>query len=178
MPIEQEQFQHAVQAVLEAVMFENWLRFYFVTEKPEAEPAADGQTPLFIAVPVKGMERIGSLYPHLLPMAEEMNGNVIDFEASRRAVCNFVLEHVDGKSMPRDTAAMIFESATFQVQLQMFNAWVQMHEDQLDNTFVEFGAWRKLFAQWQQEPGARELAEKISLSLNKGTASSSTESVQ
>ena len=36
MPEQQEQFQNAVFQVLEAVMFENWLRFYFITEKPDA----------------------------------------------------------------------------------------------------------------------------------------------
>ena len=43
--------------VLESVMFENWLRFYFITEKPDAPTAKDGQPALFIAVPVKGMVR-------------------------------------------------------------------------------------------------------------------------
>ncbi len=178
MPKEQEQFQGSVLAVLEAVMFENWLRFYFISEKPDAEPGPDGEPPLFMAVPVKGMERIGSLYAHLLPLAEEMNGKPVDFEVSRRAVCNFVLEHVDGKVMPRDTAAMIFESATFQIQMQLFNTWVQMHENQLDAAFMEFGAWRALFAQWRDEPGARELAEKLSLALQGGQAEQPTRTVQ
>ena len=37
MPKEQEQFQQAVVSILEAVMFENWLRFYFIAEKADAE---------------------------------------------------------------------------------------------------------------------------------------------
>ena len=57
MPEAQEQFQNGVAKVLEAVMFENWLRFYFISEKPEAPAAADGQPALFIAVPVKAMEQ-------------------------------------------------------------------------------------------------------------------------
>lgn len=178
MPEAQEQFQNSVIAVLEAVMFENWLRFYFISEKPDAPAGRDGQPALYMAVPVKGLERISELYPHLLPMAEEMNGKEVDFEASRRAVCNFVLEHVDGHNMPRDTAAMIFESATFQIQMQLFNTWVQMHEDQLDKSFLDFGAWRKLFAEWRETPGARELAEKLSLSVQGAAPASSKNTVQ
>lgn len=44
---------------------------------------------------------------------------------------------------------MIFDSATFQVQMQLFNAWVQMHEEQLDRNFVDFGGWQKLFDDWR-----------------------------
>ncbi|WP_027719777.1 hypothetical protein [uncultured Desulfovibrio sp.] len=163
MPEQQELFQNAVWQLLEAVMFENWLRFYFISEKPDAPAEPYGETPLFLAVPDKGMERIKGLYPHLLPLAEDMNGREVDFETSRRAVCTFVLDNMDGKSMPKGMAATIFESATFQIQMQLFNAWVQMHEDQLDQGFLEFGAWRKLFAQWRETSGGRKLADRLAL---------------
>ena len=169
MPQPQEDFQNAVWHVLEAVMFENWLRFYFISEKPDAPAGPDGEVPLFLAVPEKGMERIAELYPHLQPLARDMNGQELSFESSQRAVCAFVLEHLDGKLMPRDTAGSIFNSSTFQVQMQLFNAWVQMHEDQLDQGFLEFGAWRKLFAQWRESPGAADLAGKLAMSVS-GTA--------
>ena len=159
MPEQQEQFQNAVFQVLEAVMFENWLRFYFISEKPE-----------------KGMERIKELYPHLLPLAEDMNGREVDFETSRRAVCTFVLDNLDGKSLPKDMTSTIFESATFQVQMQLFNAWVQMHESQLDQGFLEFGAWRKLFTQWRETPGAKELANRLAMS-GQGSAVQSKDTV-
>ena len=177
MPEPQSQFQSAVAAMIESVMFENWLRFYFISEKPEAAPV-DGEAPLFMAVPVKGMERIAELYPHLLPLADEMNGQEVTFEMSQRAICNFVATHVEGKSVARDSAAMIFNSSTFQVQMQLFNTWVQMHEDQLDRGFTEFGAWRKLFDEWRQTPGARELAEKLTISIQGAPATGGKETVQ
>ena len=161
---QQEQFQKSVMHVLEAVMFENWLRFYFITEIPGAPPTADGRTPLFVAVPDKGMDRIKEDYTHLLSIAEDMNGKEIDFETSRRTVCTFVLEHLDGKVMSRNMAAVILGSAIFQAQMQLFNIWVQMYESRLDETFLEFGEWRNLFAQWRQSPGAREIAGKLLMS--------------
>ena len=177
MPEEQSQFQSAVANVLEAIMFENWLRFYFISEKPEAA-STDGETPLFMAVPVKGMERIGELYPHLLPLADEMNGKEVSFDMSQRAICNHIATYVDGKIIARDSAVMIFNSSTFQVQMQLFNTWAQMHEDQLDRGFTEFGAWRKLFDEWRLSPGARELAEKMMISLHSSSAGNSKETVQ
>ena len=178
MPQEQEQFQKTVDQVLEAVMFENWLRFYFISEKPDAPAHEDGEAPLFMAVPVKGMERISELYPHLLPLADAMNGKEVDFETSRQAVCHFVLEQMDGKTIPRDTAGMIFGSTAFQVRLQLFNAWVQMHESQLDQAFLDFGAWRKLFTEWTATPAARELGEKLSISIQSGAATPPKPTVQ
>jgi len=63
MPEAQEQFQNGVAKVLEAVMFENWLRFYFISEKPDAPTGRDGQPALFVAVPTKAMERISEMFP-------------------------------------------------------------------------------------------------------------------
>ncbi|MDE7241953.1 hypothetical protein, partial [Desulfovibrio sp.] len=171
MPEAQKEFRNAVEQALEAVMFESWLRFYFIEELPP-EPAKAGDGPgkapvdeerLAIRVPEKGMARIAELYPNLLPLAEGMNGHEVDFETSRRAVCTFVLGHLDGKTMPRDMAAVVFASSTFQVELQLFHTWLQLHEAQLDEGFQEFGAWRNLFAQWRATPGARELAEKLAV---------------
>jgi hypothetical protein len=158
MPAQQEAFQKAVEQILEAVMFENWLRFYFISEKTGGAPARDDGAPLFIAVPDKGMERIRKEYAHLLPMAEAVNGRNADFETSRRAVCAFVLEQLDGKTMPRDMAGLVLESATFQAQLQLFNVWVQSHENQLDEGFLDFAAWRSLFAGWRQSAAARGIS--------------------
>lgn len=169
MPEAQKEFRDAVEQALEAVMFENWLRFHFIEElPPDPAATADGNAReeaerLCIRVPEKAMARIGELYPRLLPLAADMNGRAVDFETSRRAVCTFVLEKLDGKTMPRDMAAVVFGSATFQIRLQLFHAWVQLHEEQLDQGFQEFGAWRALFGQWRATPGARDLAEKLAL---------------
>lgn len=171
MPEAQEEFRNAVEQALEAVMFESWLRFYFIEELPPEQggkapgdaETQEGAERLAIRVPEKGMARIAELYPNLLPLAESMNGNEVDFETSRRAVCTFVLGHLDGKTMPRDMAAVVFSSATFQIELQLFHAWLQLHEAQLDQGFQEFGAWRSLFAQWCATPGARELKEKLAV---------------
>ena len=168
MPEAQKEFRNAVEQALEAVMFESWLRFYFIEELPadadgKKPDAADAEDRLAIRVPEKGMARIRELYPNLLPLAESMNGHEVDFETSRRAVCTFVLGHLDGKTMPRDMASVVFASATFQIELQLFHTWLQLHEAQLDQGFQEFGAWRALFAQWRATPGARELAEKLAV---------------
>ncbi len=147
-------FAKSVEKVLEVVMFENWLRFYFISEE-------DASDKLFIHVPEQGVQRIKDLYPHLMLLAEGVNGKEITFDSSRTAVCEHVLTEVDGKTIPKDMSNMVFESITFQVELQLFNTWVSAHEDQLDESFLEFGAWRNFFSQWRQTEGVKEIALKM-----------------
>lgn len=151
-----EEFQKAVADILEVAMFENWLRFYFIKEEPGDEQK------LRIELPQKSAEKIKELYPALWPLAEAMANRPVDFETSRRAVLSFILDHLDGVSMPRDMPQKVFSSQTFQTRLQLFHAWAQMHEEQLDRGFLEFGAWRDLFNEWLRSKGARELAQKLS----------------
>lgn len=152
-------FARAVQCILEAVMFENWLRFYFITEKP----APGNEDKLFIAVPEQGMRRIAELHAHLLPLAESLNGREIDFETSRSAVCTYVMTEVDGKRVPRNMSDAAFDSDAFQMETQLFNTWVQAHEDQLDQGFLDFSAWKKMFAHWRESDAVKEWAAQLTL---------------
>ncbi len=147
-------FAKGVEKVLEVVMFENWLRFYFISEE-------DGSDKLFIHIPEQGVQRIKELYPHLTLLAEAVNSKEITFDSSRSAVCEHVLTEVDGKTIPKEMSTMVFDSVTFQVELQLFNTWVNAHEDQLDESFLEFGAWRNFFSQWRQTDGVKEIALKM-----------------
>ncbi len=149
-----ETFVKSIEKVLEVVMFENWIRFYFISEEQDNEK-------LFIHVPAQGMQRIKELYPHLCLLAESMNTKEVTFESSRAAVCEHVLTEVDGKTIPKEMSTMVFDSVTFQIELQLFNTWVSAHEDQLDESFLEFGAWRNIFAQWRQTEGVKEVALKM-----------------
>ncbi len=138
-----ETFAKAVEIILEAVIFENWLRFYFISENQDQDDA------LFLVVPEQGMTRIGELYPTLLPLAELLNEKELTFEASRTAICTYIVTEVDGKTIPQNMSDMVFDSTTFQIELQLFNTWVQSHESQLDEGFMEFGAWKNFFSQWR-----------------------------
>ncbi len=153
-------FGKSVAKVLEVVMFENWLRFYFIYA-PETQEENQEAEKLFIQVPEQGVLRIKELYPHLYLMLDKMNGKEITFESSRSAVCEHVLTELDGKTIPKDMSSTVFDSTTFQVELQLFNTFVQAHEAQLDEGFMEFGAWQNFFSQWRQTEGVKEIALKM-----------------
>lgn len=150
----QTEFQKYVTDILEVVMFENWLRFYFI-----AEEAND--TDLRLELPPRSKERICELYPELSALAEALDGKKVTFEISRDSVLQHIMNHLEGKTIPRGEAQRVLQSATFQTKLQLFHTWEQLHENQLESGFQEFGAWRSLFAQWLDTPGARDLAKKL-----------------
>lgn len=134
-------------------MFENWLRFYFITEPEEGK--------LVVAVPEQAIARIREQHPSLMPLAEELNGREISFELSRRAVCTFVVTQLDGQAMPRNMADLVFDSSSFQLEMQLFNSWVQGHENQLDTHFLDFASWRRMFAEWRNSDKVREWAASL-----------------
>lgn len=158
MPEAQEEFQKIVGELLEVAMFENWLRFYFIHESAEA---GNKQPELAIELPQKALTRIRELYPGLYPLAKKLDGKIINFETSRDAVLHHILEEMDGKTLAKGEAQQALQSLTFQIKLELFHTWEQMHEDQLDNGFLEFGAWKNLFARWLETPGAKELGRKL-----------------
>ena len=143
-------FHQAVRQILEVIMFENWLRFYFISE-----PEGGG---LAIAVPEQGLARIREKYPRFMPLVEDLNGREISFELSRQAVCTFVATQYDGKDMPVNMADVVLDSAGFQLEMQLFNNWVQGHEEQLDKNFLDFSTWQRLFAEWRNSDKVKEWA--------------------
>lgn len=160
-------FKEEVRLILEILMFENWLRFYFIKEeKSKDENDGQDQTVLKLELPEKALNKIKELYPDFYPLAREMNGRVVDFEISRRAVMGYVMEALDGTKIPRGEAQRVLGSAIFQTDLQLFHTWVQMHENQLDQGFADFGSWRDMFAKWKESPAAQNLAADIMKSLS------------
>ncbi len=154
-----DNFNKAVEIILEAVMFENWLRFYFISET-----LGDVEV-LYLTVPEQGMERIKELYPHLLPLAELVNNKEVTFESSRTAVCTYVITDVDGKRIPQNMSNMVLDSNTFQIELQLFTTWVQSHESQLDETFLEFGTWQNFFSQWRETDEVKDFRLQMHASV-------------
>ena len=169
MPEAQEKFQQAVKDVLSGVMFENWLRFYFISEV-EGEKDAEGNPKLAIVIPEKGMEKIKELYPRMLSMAEDVNGKEASFATSQSAVCTWVACEVDGKSVQQGTSQALVNSRAFQTVSTLFNIWVQAYEQQLDQQFLDFGQWVKLFETWRASDQGKDMEMKIEMQAPTGSS--------
>ena len=136
------EFDEAVQRISQVVMFENWLRFYFISEDEEGR--------LFIHLPDKAMEQLKGRYGAFYGLAERLNNREIDHQTSINEVCLFVAAQIDGSSLPERIISQVFDSLQFQVELQLFSAWVQAHEETLDGSFMEFNDWLRQYDLWKE----------------------------
>lgn len=144
---EKDSMPDAAERILEAVMFESWLRFSFLEEVPGEGP--DDAPRLLIRLDEAARQRLAERESHLLPLARLVDGREASFENSREAVCRFVLEELEGKSIAQGTAAAVLDSPDFQFRLQLFNNWLQEQESILERTPHDFADWRVKFAQWR-----------------------------
>lgn len=144
------------EKVAQVVMFENWLRFYFIVEEGDK---------LFMRLPEKAMEQIKNRYASYYDLAEILNNAEVDHQTSLKAVCLNASSGGDGAPLNEKDLADVFDSPNFQLELQLFGSWVQGHEEQLDQRFMEFSEWLKAYTLWKNTDEVRELSHKISQSL-------------
>jgi hypothetical protein len=140
----------AFDRVVEVVMFENWLRFYFLAEEGEK---------LFLRLPEKAMAQLKNRYAEFYGLAEYLQDTEISHEASVKAVCLFVSDGPGAIALPESRVAEVFDSSRFHLELQLFGSWVQGHEEQLDERFLEFSQWRELYARWKDTDEVRAYAQ-------------------
>ncbi len=141
------EFTSALDRITEVVMFENWLRFYFIVEEDEK---------LFIRLPDAALARLREHYPRTAGLAERLNGAEIDHQSSLNAVCLFVASEIDGVVIPPTLIETVFNSPRFHLELQLFNSWVQAHEEQLDAAFMEFSLWQQVYREWKNSDAVQE----------------------
>lgn len=146
------EFDAAVARIAEVVMFENWLRFYFIDE--------DGDK-LFINLPEKALAQIEKRYGEFHDLADRLNGLTLDHQTSMNEVCLFVAADFGARGLPEDLPARVFDSQTFMLEMQLFSSWVQGHEEKLDEQFMEFGTWQKLYAEWRQSDEVQEYSKQL-----------------
>ena len=162
------EFDKAVSRITQVVMFENWLRFYFINEEPEDK--------LFIRLPEKAMDKLKTEYEEFYGLAERLNNREIDHQTSVNEVCLFVATEIDGKSLSEQEISRVFSSSTFQVEQQLFSSWVQAHEDQLDENFTEFRDWLKQYDLWKQTDEVESYRKQIMDHIARFVQNSSTSS--
>lgn len=153
------ELQVALQDILNVVIFENWLRFYFIEEQVNRDNPEE--LLFFIKIPAKSMIKIRELYPELSPLAEEMNNKPVNFQISRSSVLTYILNHLEGSKLSRGLAEKVISSKEFQVKLQLFNTWVQLYEEQLDHGFHPFQSWLTMFSEWRKSKAGQAVIQKM-----------------
>lgn len=117
--------------LLEAVFFEQWLRFCWIAEESEG---------CFIRVPEAAACDIEKNFPQLKPLLECLNNSPVDAGLSCEAVLNY------GRSQLGDSLDSVLASSVFQNRVTQFHLWLARKGEELENEEVSFARWKMLAA--------------------------------
>nr|WP_321512862.1 hypothetical protein [uncultured Pseudodesulfovibrio sp.] len=131
--------KNAVKDALEVFQFDQWLRFYFVVEKGDE---------LRIEMPEEELDKIKETHPALHRFADMVNNAVTDYKRSQENVCSYVASRLDGQKYEATVLPQVFDNATFKVEMYIFNVWLKMHEQHLDEEYMNFEGWMEMYAEW------------------------------
>ncbi|MCJ2164457.1 MULTISPECIES: hypothetical protein [unclassified Pseudodesulfovibrio] len=149
--------KNAVKDALEIFQFDQWIRFYFVTEKDDA---------LWVEIPDAVMEALREDHPAFHSFADMVNNAITDYKRSQDNVCSFVAARLDGQKYEATVLPQVFDNATFKVEMYIFNVWLKMHESHLDEEYMDFNAWMEMYDGWNSLDEVKEYRTKL---LESGT---------
>ncbi|OBQ54887.1 hypothetical protein [Halodesulfovibrio spirochaetisodalis] len=164
------EFSKAVKSISEVLIFENWLRFYFISEEDEGK--------LFIRIPEKADMRIRENWPHIHSLADELNNKEITPETSREAVIVHISNELDGNTMKPGMAERVLSSVTFQFEMHLFSMWVEGHEEQLDQSFLDFGNWLSMYSEWKQTDKVKQYIDEAREKMKAAEAATATDTTE
>ncbi len=143
----------AIQSLSRVFKFELWLRFYFIQ---------DNEDKLSINLDDQMLEKLEKEYGHLSKLAGSMNHKEINPEICRKAITDHIMNEFDGSVYEIGLVPRILDNRIFKTEIQLFNTWVSLHEDQLDRKVLDFDKWLEIFDEWKKS----ESAQKIGLTLD------------
>ena len=142
----------AVKDALEIFQFDQWLRFYFVTEKDDK---------LWIDIPDEVLKELKEEKPYLHRFADMVNDAATDYRRSQDNVCSYVAVRLDGQKYEATVLPQVFDNATFKVEMYMFNVWMKMHETYLEEDYSNFDGWMEMFDGWNSMDEVKEYRSKL-----------------
>lgn len=156
----------AVKDIAEVVIFENWLRYYFVAE--------EGDEKLSLKVPEETMAEIKDKHEHLYPVAEKLNNEEIDYLRSQEVVCSFVARQFDGRKYNTGTIPRAFDSSDLKVELHLFGLWQEAHQERLDAESLNFEDFFEFYSNWRDTDEVQNYRKNLLESAAKQQAACSS----
>ncbi|QJB55291.1 hypothetical protein [Pseudodesulfovibrio sp. zrk46] len=142
----------AVKDALEAFQFDQWIRFYFIQEKGEE---------LWIEIPDENIKQIQEDHPHLHRFADLVNNAATDYQRSQENLCSYIAARLDGQKYEQTVLPQVFDNATFKVEMYIFNVWLKMHEQHLDEEYMTFNGWLEMYDGWNSQEEVKEYRAKL-----------------
>ncbi len=159
------QYDKAVRDLMEVIMFDQWMRFYYVEDK-------DGK--LFLQVPPEVVKAVREEFPHLFGIVEQLNGREIDYQKCFGALCAHVANQLDGSKFADNVVPAVFDSKPFKIEQYVFNVWLKGHEAHLEAEAMPFALWREMYDTWRAMDEVKEYLLKLTAGNMEPGASAST----
>ncbi len=149
-----EKTSKAIDEISRVFKFELWLRFYFIQDK-------DGRLTINIDDPV--LQKFEQEYGHLAELAYSLNHKEITPELCRKVIVEHIMEQFDETDNEADFVPKILDHKIFKTEIQLFNTWVALCENQLDQKVLDFEKWLKLFDEWKTSESAQKIITTINI---------------
>ncbi len=144
--------EKAVEDASRVLMFDQWIRFYYVTEK-------DGK--MYISIPQEQLDKIEENFSQYHSFAELVNNDELTYEKSQATVCAFIGARFDGRKYDPSIMTKVFDSKQFKVEMYVFNLWLKGHESHLDENWLDFSDWMEMYGEWKKMDQVKAYLKKL-----------------
>lgn len=148
----EDKTKEAIRDLSRVFQFELWLRFYFIHED-------EGK--LSINLGDEMLQKMEEKYGHLAELARTLSEREITPEECRKAIVEHIMHQFDGVKYDVGFVPRIMDHAVFKGEIQLFNTWAGLHEEQLDRKVLDFDKWIEIFDEWKSS----ESAQKVNMTL-------------
>ena len=132
-----DDMRRAMSSLLDAVIFEQWVRFSWIDE--------DKYGDFCILVPEPTVQELAEDYPQYKELLAQLNGTIVDPEMACSAVLGYAQATLGEYSMP------VLEHPEFQNMVGRFHQWLNDNVEMLDQEPQNFDQWCNLFHSSLQE---------------------------
>ena len=153
MQASEDKTKEAIRDLSRVFQFELWLRFYFIHED-------EGR--LFLNMDDEMLQKLEEKYGHLAALARTLSEKEITPESCRQAIGEHIMHQFDGVKYDVGFVPRIMDHAVLKGEIQLFNTWAGLHEEQLDRKVLDFDKWIEIYDEWKASEGA----QKVNLALN------------
>ena len=134
-----DEMKGAMSTLLNAVIFEQWLRFSWIEEDEEGD--------FCIQIPEETVSELVEDYPEYKGLIAQRNGTIVDADMACSAVLGYA------RSSLGEQGLAVLEHNEFQNMVGRFHQWLNDNVETLDQEPKNFDQWCALFhAELQQAP--------------------------
>ena len=163
-----------VQALLRAIRYEHWLRYYFAELPPEPETAGaetreDDFQRAVLRIPPEWSERSRREEPEMFSLLEALRDRPVSLDSAREAVFRHVSGELCSAGEPGDELFHLVGDPDFRRGLDSFHGWVQRlangelrpagPETGDEDAPVPFSSWEQSYAAWEREQGRHHITQ-------------------